>query len=333
MNRPLAFLGAVAGAYAGVSAALAVTMSKRSRRVALSDDPAAVGLDFREVSFPSRRHGSEPVPMLHGWIVASETRPSAVRDRRWVVLVHGDGANRTDHQVGMLALARALHDAGYGILMFDMRGCGVSADDDFTAGWRERLDVLGALDCLVAMGADRSRIAVMGFSLGAVATALACSTPNVAAAVVCEGAFSSFEMMLQDGLNSRIPLAGTLRHGMSAFLKMLYGYSIQQVSPLKALADSEVPVMLIHGTADEVVPVQHARMIARALGIPQHEIDQGESERLWLPEGVAHIKAFRTNPDAYLERVLAFLDLHLAASSSTTSANGSWSAQHGGTQP
>lgn len=333
MNRPLAFLGAVAGAYAGVSAALAFSMSKRSRRAALSDDPATVGLEFREVSFPSRRNGSEPVPMLHGWIVAPETSPNKVRARRWVVLVHGDGANRTDHQVGMLALARALHDAGYGILMFDMRGCGISADDDFTAGWRERLDVLGALDCLVAMGADRSRVAVMGFSLGAVATALACSTPNVAAAVVCEGAFASFELMLKDGLNARFPLAGELRHGMSAFLKMLFGYNIQQVSPMKALADSEVPVMLIHGTDDAVVPVQHARMIARALGIPQHEIDNGESDRLWLPEGVAHVKAFRSDPDAYLERVLAFLDLHLAASRDATSTAGNWHSQRHGSHP
>ena len=322
MNRALALLGAVAGAYVGVSAALAVSLSKRSRRVAIADDPATVGLDFREVSFPSRRHGVEPVPMLHGWLVASASGPREVRDRRWVVLVHGDGANRTDPQVGMLGLARAMHDAGYGVLMFDMRGCGMSADDDFTAGWRERLDVLGALDCLVAMGADRSRVAVMGFSLGAVATALACSTPNVAAAVVCEGAFSSFDYMLQQELNSRIPKSGVLRHGMSAFLKVLYGYSIQQVSPQKALADSEVPVLLIHGTADDVVPVQHARMIARALGIPQHEIDRGDSDRLWLPDGVGHVKAFRSDPQAYMDRVVRFLDVHMTDAGATASARG-----------
>ena len=322
MNRPFAILGAIAGAYIGGSAALAISMSKRSRRAIASDDPATVGLEFREVSFPSRRHGAEPVPMLHGWIVASGTGPSEVRGRRWVVLVHGDGANRTDPQVGMLGLARALHDAGFGVLMFDMRGCGMSADDDFTAGWRERLDVLGALDCLVAMGADRSRISVLGFSLGAVATALACTTPNVAAAVVCEGTFASFDLLLNRELNSRIPMAGFLRHGMSVFLKLLYGYSIQQVSPLKALADSEVPVMLIHGTADEVVPVQHARMIARALGIPQHEIDSGDSERLWLPEGVAHVKAFRSDPSSYMDRIVKFLDMHMTDAGATVSARG-----------
>ena len=312
MNRVLVALGTAVGAYAGLSAALALSMSKRNRRTAVSDDPSTVGLEFRDVSFPSRREGSEAVPMLHGWIVGAARGMAEVRASRWVVLVHGDGANRTDHQVGMLGLARALHDAGYGVLMFDLRGCGSSADDVFTAGWRERLDVLGALDCLIAMGADRSRIGVIGFSLGAVATALACTTPNLAAAVVCEGSFSSFDAFLKAELGNRIPMLGLVRHGMSAFFKLAYGYGIQQVSPTKALAESEVPVMLIHGRADEVVPVKHAYEIADSLGIPQHEIDRGDSAGLWLPNGVGHVKAFRSDPGGYLERVLGFFDKHMA---------------------
>ena len=311
MNRVLVALGAVAGGYAGLSAALAVAMSKRNRRVPVADDPSAVGLEFREVSFPSRRHGAEAVPVLHGWLVGSDAGARSVRDQRWVVLVHGDASNRYP-QVGMLGLARELHRSGYGVLMFDLRGCGASADDDFTAGWRERLDVLGALDCLVAMGADRSRIAVMGFSLGAVAAALACTTPNLAAAVVCEGSFSSFDEMLRERLVARNRFLGIVRHGMSAMFRLAYGYSVEQVSPVKSLAESEVPVMLIHGRADEVVPVDHARVIARSLGIPQHEIDRGDTLNLWLPAGVGHVKAFRSDSEGYMSRVLRFLELHMA---------------------
>ena len=305
-------VGVATGAYAGISATLAVTMSKRDRRTAASDDPSAVGLDFREVSFPARRAGPEAVPMLHGWLIGGGYDPRSVRASRWVVLVHGDGANRTDPQVGMLGLARHLRDAGYGVLMFDLRGCGTSADDDFTAGWRERLDVLGALDCLVAMGADRSKIGVIGFSLGAVATALACTTPNVAAAVVCEGAFSGFDEYLEQDLNSRFPMAGILQHGISLALRLGFGYATEQVAPLKALAGSEVPVMLVHGRDDEIVPVAHAHEIARALGIRQQEIDVGDSDRIWLPGGVGHVKAYRSDPAGYLQRVLAFLDRHMA---------------------
>ena len=312
MNRALMALGAVAGGYAGLSAALALAMSKRNRRVPVADDPSAVGLEFRDVSFPSRRHGAEAVPVLHGWLVGPDDGARSVRDQKWVVLVHGDASNRSDPQVGMLGLARELHAAGYGVLMFDLRGCGASADDDFTAGWRERLDVLGALDCLVAMGADRSRIAVLGFSLGAVATALACTTPNLAAAVVCEGSFSSFDEMLRERLVARNRFLGIVRHGMSAMFRLAYGYSVEQVSPTKSLAESEVPVMLIHGRADDVVPVEHAREIARSLGIPQHEIDRGDALNLWLPEGVGHVKAFRSAPEGYMSRVLRFLDRHMS---------------------
>ena len=154
INRTAIVAGAMTSAYLGVSAALALRMSRRGRRMPVHDDPASVGLPFMDVSFNSRRDLTDPEHLLKGWLVLPkgvETTPVA-RDTRWLVIVHGDGANRADPQAGAMGLAKAIWDLGYGILMFDMRGCGESDDADFTGGWKERLDVLGALDHLVWLG-------------------------------------------------------------------------------------------------------------------------------------------------------------------------------------
>ena len=148
LNRAAMLAGALTSAYLGASAALAMNMSRRRRRVPLHDDPSSVGMPYRDVSFNSRRDFDDPEHALKGWLALPqgvELTPVS-RDTRWIVLVHGDSANRADPQAGAMGLAKSMWELGYGILMFDLRGCGESDDADFTGGWHERLDVLGALE-------------------------------------------------------------------------------------------------------------------------------------------------------------------------------------------
>lgn len=299
----------------GASAAMAVSMARRPRRVALNDDPRSVGLEYRDISFPSRRRLGESAKVLRGWLMPPKVdgRLVAPRKARWVVIVHGDATNRADPQVGALGLASDLGDLGYGVLMFDMRGCGESADGAFTAGWDERLDVLAALDCLVDLGGDRSRIGVIGFSLGAVAADLACSTPGAAAAVVSDSAFSDLWSMIRSNPRGGEGFAALLRPGLDFFLTRLYGYRISDVSPATHLAESETPTMIIHGEMDSKVPPYHARVLARACGLAQDEIDGGESEGLWLLPDAEHVQAYRMMPERYVEKVDSFFERHMAA--------------------
>ena len=311
----LSIAGAVAGAYVGATAAMAVTMARRPRRVALNDDPRSVGVEYRDISFPIRRRLGEPAGALNGWLLPpkEDGRLVAPREARWVVIVHGDGTNRADPQVGTLGLASDLNSKGYGVLLFDLRGCGESADGSFTGGWDERLDVLAALDCLVDLGADRSRIGVIGFSLGAVAADLACATPGAAAAVVSDSAFSDLWSMFKSNPRGGPMFANLMRPGLDFFLSRLYGYRTADVSPVMYLAESDTPTMIIHGELDQKVPPHHARILARACGMAQDEIDSGDADGFWLIPDAEHVQAYRTTPERYVERVTSFFDRHMAA--------------------
>jgi len=314
INRAAIVAGAMTSAYLGASAALALRMSRRGRRMPVHDDPSSVGLPFMEVSFNSRRDLADPEHLLKGWLVLPkgvEVTPVA-RDTRWLVIVHGDGANRADPQAGAMGLAKAMWDLGYGVLMFDMRGCGESDDADFTGGWSERLDVLGALDHLVWLGADRTRIGVLGFSLGGVAATLACSNPGVAGAVISDSAFSDFWSIIKVRTRMRAAVAELVRPGLDLMLQMLVGYRLGEVSPVQHVSECDTPMLVIHGAQDDMVPVTHARRLARARGLSQSDIDSGDCEELWIAPDAGHAQAFRTHPKGYVDRVANFLDRHLA---------------------
>jgi dipeptidyl aminopeptidase/acylaminoacyl peptidase len=232
-------------------------------------------------------------------------------DQRWVVLVHGFGANRGDPVSGLLGLARDLHSRGFGICLFDLRASGDSSGSRASAGYYERLDLLGALDYLSSRGVDRARIGVLGFSLGGAVALMTCAHPGTAGAVVADGAFADLWMMIRRSQQGTRRWLGVLNPGLAVMARILHGIDIGEVSPARSVAASDLPVLIIHGELDSHVPVKHAELLARAAGLQISGMEAG-NDVLWIVPGAAHNQAYRSNPELYVDRVAAFFDRALA---------------------
>lgn len=144
----------------------------RPPRKELWATPKDIGLAFEAVDFPAR-DGLR----LSGWFVPAGTSPAPA-----IILIHGWPWNRLGDQandwlaelsgnkpVDLLRLAHAIHQAGYGVLMFDLRNHGQSAaGGPVSFGMEERQDLLGALDYLSGRSeVIPNKIGVIGFSMGA----------------------------------------------------------------------------------------------------------------------------------------------------------------------
>ncbi|MBZ4376994.1 alpha/beta fold hydrolase [Corallococcus sp. AS-1-6] len=112
---------------------------------------------------------------LRGWYVPSRNKAA------WV-LAHGLSQTRMDS----LPEARVLRDAGYGVLLFDLRAHGQSGGETSTWGDKERQDVRAALAYVRAQpDVDPARVGALGFSIGSAAVAeVAAKDPQVAAVVL-----------------------------------------------------------------------------------------------------------------------------------------------------
>jgi dipeptidyl aminopeptidase/acylaminoacyl peptidase len=307
LNRALIAAGVAAGTYAAVSAAMARGLT-RNRRIVADDTPASVGLPYEAIRFPSRDKQLE----LDGWLIPPPgyTDMREAMAGRWIVTVHGHSTNRTDPAVGLLGLARDLHDRGFGTLLFDMRASGSSEGETASAGYYERLDLLGALDYLAARGAKKERTGVLGFSLGGAVALMVCSDPGAVAAVVADSAFADLRMMIKRSQKGRNVVLSFVNPGMSLMARVIYGLDIHDVSPAHSVAASETPVFIIHGEDDRLVPPKHARIIARAAGSDFKELDENRG-KLWIVPGAGHVQAYRTHPAEYIERVTQFFNVHL----------------------
>lgn len=277
-------------AWAGVALVVAETLTKPYRR-ALASSPAVFDLAYEEVTFPS---AGDRIA-LRGWFL-----PAAGSDRA-VVIVHGRNSTRTGDEGQHVPDAAALVARGYNALLFDLRGHGESGGVRYTLGTAEQRDVLGAVAYLERRGFAPARTGFWAHSMGAATVLLASAVSPAVRTIVADSSFARLEDLLDEELPRASGLPAFFNPPILFFARALFGADTTIVNPVEAVAGLPADsLFIIHGAADGLVPVDHARRLAAAAGPAVHD--------LWIVPGARHDKVSATVPERYRTRVLAFFD-------------------------
>lgn len=225
---------------------------------------------------------------LHGWFLKAQGEAKAT-----VVYLHGNAQNLTSH----VLYVNWLPEAGYNVLLVDYRGYGLSLGEpsrrgiheDARAAWhyvRTRKDV------------DPDRLILFGQSLGG-ATALALAgrekLPGLRA-VVADSAFSSYGSIGREKI-LQIPVLGYL---LWPFSPLIVSGELSAAPVVKNIAP--VPLLLIHGDQDAVVPYTHSQRLYEKADAPR---------LLWTLKGGQHTEAFARFRPSAAPRLLKFFDYAL----------------------
>jgi fermentation-respiration switch protein FrsA (DUF1100 family) len=178
----------------------------------------------------------------------------------------------------MWTLMQGLHDGNINVLTIDMRAHGESGGQICTFGRREALDVLGAMDWLKTEHPEESqRVVGAGASLGAAALLSASAQDERFDGVVAMGTFDAFSGLSRDVANDHlIPPLNWLARGIGVPLASLHaGVNLRDIRPADDIARVwPRPVMVIHGTIDEIIPFERGRALYNAAYSPR--------ESMWL---------------------------------------------------
>ena len=211
-----------------------------------------------------------------------------------VVVVSSASGDRS----GSVAHARLLADHGYGVLLYDARGSGLSEGDPNGWGWEWPHDVAGALDFLQAQdGVEDDRIGGLGLSTGAdVLIEVAAHDPELRA-VVADGATGRSFADRPPGVLSAVVSAGMFAAGR------LFG-GTSPGAPLSELIGEAAPTpILLIGTGS----------LEGELTLNERYAEAGPSATLWRLPQVRHTRAIAEVPDEYERRVVAHFDTALGA--------------------
>lgn len=203
------------------------------------DSPHRLGLAYEEVAF-----ASADGTMLWGWFIPARGIDTPGNAKGTVIHMHGNAQNLTAHW----GFAEWIPDRGFNLFVFDYRGFGKSQGEPDPKGIFE--DAVAAIDYVRSRtDIDTGKLFVFGQSLGGMLSiASAAANPDGIRAVLAEAPAHSYSMWMND----RLPGAGDILDDSctaSAY--------VAQLAP--------IPLLLIHGTNDRVVPYPHSvRLLTEA---------------------------------------------------------------------
>jgi dipeptidyl aminopeptidase/acylaminoacyl peptidase len=222
--------------------------------------------------------------VLHGWFSRGPIGDV-------IIFVHGLAGNRWT----LFPEAEVLANHGHGILLYDSRASGNSDGGLATWGYRESLDLIGALDFVVRIPElNGHKIGVYGFSVGANTAALVAAGDRRINAVVLASPWTS----LLDELRFKFRRWGPL-FKLAVWMFQAYGVDVDAVSPIDVVEMIPPrPLLLVSGSLDhDPSPIVLDRLQST---VP--------NAQLWLVAGAEHGGFASINRQEFESRVAGFFD-------------------------
>jgi fermentation-respiration switch protein FrsA (DUF1100 family) len=239
--------------------------------------PEQLGLAHEEVRFRS----ADGVD-LHGWFLPARGVAAGS-----VLFLHGNAENISTHILSVSWMPAR----GFNVFLFDYRGYGASEGQPTLSGVLDDIDA--AMRTLLARpDIDKSRVIVFGQSLGgslAAYYAAHCAFRDNMRALVIDSAFSSYAGIVREKLAA---------NWLTWPFQWITSLSVdERFSPLPAMKlISPIPLLVIQGDRDTIVPPHHAqRLYDAAL----------EPKQLWIVEGAGHVQAM--GKDIQRDRLAAYM--------------------------
>ena len=237
--------------------------SIRPPKIISSLTPRELKMNYEDVSFITTDGLT-----LRGWYI-----PSVKETKKTVILLHGYPADKGNILPGLAFL----HE-DFNLLLFDFRYLGKSEGSYSTAGAKEIQDLLAAIQFLKGRGINE--VGVWGFSMGGAVALMAIEKAPGIRAAIADSSYASlaamaFELMKIPALN--YPIA----YLVGFYAKIFLGVDLRDASPADRIRNTKIPILLIHSSADSVIPFSHARLLQQALA-------NNPNAEFWFHEDFAH---------------------------------------------
>ena len=230
--------------------------------------------------------------LLYGRLVQRENAKGTI------IFFHG---YRSHYAVDFSASMQFYHEQGYHTLYCDQRAHGLSEGRVITFGIKERFDVMSWVTYVSMMMGEDHPIFLSGLSMGATTVLMASDMefPANVRGIIADCGFTSPGNQLRYVINREynLPVMASVAF-LNIFTRVFGGFGLDEWSTEMALPDSKYPVLIVHGTADELVPC----------GMSRHAYESctGNAQLALFPEA-GHGVSYLVDKQRYQRLLLDFL--------------------------
>ena len=183
-------------------------------------------------------------------------------------------------------------ERGYSLLMVDQRSHGQSEGKTISFGIKERWDCLDWVDEVLRRFGEDTQILLSGISMGAATVLMAAELPlpQQVKGIWADCGFASPEGVLRETIR-RWRWPEKLVYPLVALsARWVGGFRLDESTALESIRHAKVPILLIHGEDDKIVPCAMAHELHAACSAPV---------TLLTVPGAAHGVSYYVDTDAY----------------------------------
>jgi uncharacterized protein len=210
---------------------------------------------YEHIRFPSGR------TELKGWWIPEAKKGSAGRLSPVIIIVHGWGSNKSR----MERYVSELHQEGYALLLFDVRGHGESGNDEALSVKTFRDDIAAAVHFVkTRTDIDSDRIGILGHSFGGFGSILANRDEIGIKALVTDSIPVQFSTIMKASLRKyKLPYwpFGPILAKIMFIRADISNQELKKLDALQALKNRKAPVLMVHSKQDDYVPVSELEYI------------------------------------------------------------------------
>lgn len=191
---------------------------------------------------------------------------------------------------------------GRNALLVNQRGHGKSGSNVITFGIKERFDVKAWAEYAYQRFGNKVPLLITGISMGASTVLMASSLPlpPTVVGVIADCGYSSAKEIIQTVIK-KMHLPVWLFYPFVKMGAMIFGkFNPEETSPKQEVANSKLPILFIHGAADDFVPCEMSKINQRACTA---------ISGLEVFENAGHGMSYLLDPDRYI-RVLTDFEKH-----------------------
>lgn len=214
-----------------------------------------------------------------------------------IIIHHGYTAN---HYVCVQFLD-IFFDQGFNVLLVDMRSHGESEGQYITYGYKEQADLDLWVDLIRNKVGKDGIIGLHGQSMGG-ATVLMYggNYSGKIDFIIADCAYSNGKEILRYQFKqAKVPFF-PVYNIVNRECKDKCGFDMNKISPIDCIKDKDIPVLFVHGTGDDVVPV--------TMSEEMFKVKKGNKNKLLIIPDAIHVGAYSKDKNTYTKIVKEFIN-------------------------
>lgn len=214
----------------------------------------------------------------------------------YAIIVHGYSSSCQN----VFDLAQHYQTRGYNVVTPDLRACGESEGTYIGMGWLDKDDIL-IWSSLILDKDPEAKIVLHGVSMGA-ATVMMLSgeaLPKNVVAIIEDCGYTRVDEVFSSELKLRFNLPPfPIINFTSLVAKLRAGYSFEEASSLEQIKKASTPILFIHGSLDDFIPVEMCQRLYDAANCKKEKL---------IIDGAGHNQSRFLQPDEYYQAVFNFI--------------------------